>query len=410
MLLAKLPTSKFAALKAQLNATEMEKRAMPGVLQKRLFHSCMSIVLAPLQVLEVLSVVDANGNEQQVLAILMAWLADLEELWMILGLAKSSCPKCVVKTDNFDSPDLLSPRTSNSILEVLHDICTEYPDADTWQFVCLASRRGLAGVEHVCWKGLPVDMCCLMCVDALHGLHKLFKDHIMKWITNTVGENELDLWFMAQPHCVGFQNFSSGISHISQCSSRENRDLEWHTLPVIAGAENVDARVLRCIRALMDFIYKAQFPLQSEETLKLMQEDLTTFWANVNVFIANGTRIGEAGNIIDHFCIPKLHLLLHYVSNIHDLGVIGNYSTEIGETLHIFFCKDAYKATNRKDYDAQIISYLIRVESLEQYRAYLAWHNNTYPDESPNNDDNDSDEDDEGISLHTNSVRNFLNA
>ena len=131
MLLAKLPTSKFVALKAWLDATEMEKRAMPGILQKWLFHSCMSIVLAPLQVLEVLSVVDANGNEWQVLAILMAWLADLEELWMILGPTKSSCPKCVVKMDNFDSLDPLSPHTSNSILEALHDIHTEYPDADT---------------------------------------------------------------------------------------------------------------------------------------------------------------------------------------------------------------------------------------------------------------------------------------
>ena len=65
MLLAKLPTSKFAALKAWLDATEMEKRAMPGVLQKRLFHSCMSIVLAPLQVLEVSSVVDANGKSSK---------------------------------------------------------------------------------------------------------------------------------------------------------------------------------------------------------------------------------------------------------------------------------------------------------------------------------------------------------
>ena len=393
MLLAKLPTSKFGALKARLDATETEKKAMPGVLQKRLFHRCMSVVLKPLRDSDVSTATDANGNERQVLAVLMAWLADLEELWMILGLAKSCCPKCIAQTDDFDSPEMRPPRTSDSILQALHDIRTEYPDADTWQFVRLAGRRGLTGVEHLCWEGLRVDMCRVMCVDALHGLHKLFKDHIMKWITNTIGENELDLRFMAQPRRVGFRNFSSGISHLSQCSGRENRDLERHTLPVIAGAENVDPRVFRCIRAILDFIYKAQFPLQSEKTLESMREDLVAFWANVGVFIANGARVGEGGDIIDHFHIPKLHLLHHYAANIRDLGAIGNYSTEIGETLHISFCKEAYKATNRKDYDAQIISYLVRIESLEQYRAYLAWRNNNYPD-GASTDSSDSDEDD----------------
>ena len=391
MLLAKLPTHKFAALKARLDATQSEKNAMPGVLQKRLFHHCMAVVLNPLKKMEVTTAVDASGYERRVMAVLMAWLADLEEQWMILGLAKYSCPKCMARFKDLDLPHPQEQRTGKSIVDGLHEIRAEYPDADVWQFVRKAGKRGYVGVEDLCWEGLPVDMCRVICVDALHGIHKMFGDHIIKWVANALGENELDLRFMGQPRRMGFRNFDSGISHLSQCSGRENRDLERYLLPAMAGAEDMDPRVVKCVRALLDFIFKALFPLQSEKTLNLMKSDLNSFWASVHVFIDIGARVGESGDIIDHFRIPKLHALLHYVENIRDLGTADNYSTEICESLHIPYCKKAYKATNRKEYDEQIIQYLVRMEALRSYTGYLAWRTEKYP--GSENDEYDQDED-----------------
>lgn len=390
MLLAKLPTSKFAAFKATLDASDSEKSAMPGILSKRLFHRCMSVVLKPLRKMEVSTAVDAEGYERQVMGILMAWLADLEELWMILGLAKSSCPKCMAGMNEFDSPDQHECRTGDSILEVLRSIRRDYPDADVWQFVRKSVQHGLVGVEHLCWEGLPVDMCRVVCVDALHGLHKMFKDHLVKWVTTAVGESRLDVLFMAQPRRTGFRNFHSGISHITQCTGRENRDLERQLLVAIAADEDLDYRVLRCVRALLDFIFKAGFPLHSEDSLEFMHGDLALFWKSVWIFVSIGARVGEHDNIIEHFRIPKLHMLSHYVENIRDLGTADNFSTEICEALHIPYCKKAYKATNRKEYDEQIIKFLRRKESLQTYAAYLAWRNNTYPEFE--NDDYDRDD------------------
>lgn len=391
MLLAKLPTHKFAALKAQLDARQTEKNAMPGILQKRLFHRCMGIVLGPLRSMEVTTAIDVSGFRRHVMAVLMAWLADLEEQWTILGLAKYSCPKCLARYEDLDTPHLQERRTGKSIIDDLRQIRTEYPDADVWQFVRRAVDRGYVGVECLCWEGLPVDMCRVVCADTLHGMHKMFGDHIIPWVSNAVGENELDLRFMAQPRRMGFRNFDSGISHLSQCTGREHRDLERHLLSAIAGAEDLDPRVLKCVRALLDFIFKALLPLQSEETLECAQRDLKAFWATIHVFISIGARVGESGDVINHFRIPKLHALWHYLENIRDLGTPDNYSTEICESLHIPFCKKAYKATNRKEYDEQIITYLIRMEALQTYTAYLSWRHQEHP--GPENGEYDYDDD-----------------
>ncbi|KAF9513022.1 hypothetical protein BS47DRAFT_1372641 [Hydnum rufescens UP504] len=185
----------------------------------------------------------------------------------------------------------------------------------------------------------------------------MFKDHMMDWLTNSIGEAKLDHRFMAQPHRIGTRNFDSGISHYSQWSGKGHRDLEHHIIPVIAGADGSQPGVMKAMRALMDFIYIAQYPLQSDMTLDALKLALSNFHKNKEIFIQNGSRTGSAG-VIDHMNIPKVHALHQWMTNIPDLGTTNNYCTEIGETLHI-------------EYIEQIIRYLIRLESLHLYRGYL---------------------------------------
>jgi len=44
--------------------------------------------------------------------------------------------------------------------------------------------------------------------------------------------------------------------------------------------------------------------------------------------------------------------------NSYQLGVPDNFSTETPESLHIKMCKEPYNATNRRNYDPQILNYL----------------------------------------------------
>jgi len=390
VLLAKLPTPNFSSLNAQTFGSEEERERMPGILKANLFHACMRKVLEPLRKNEIHDVVDPTGARRRCVAVLMAWIADLEEQYLIAGLAKNACPPCKANFDTLGIDHIQLPRTGNEILQTLRQLRQQYPSADTWQFYNLAKAYDLLGVEAPCWEGLAVNICRIICVDLLHGVHKMFADHVLKWLTATIGKEELDKRFIVQPKRVGSRTFSGGISKISQWSGRENRDLERHVLAVITGDENVTPRILKAVRALLDFMYKAQFPMHSDKTLESMRADLQVFWDNVDAFRDNGARAME------HFNIPKLHALHHYVKNIQNLGTADNYSTEIGETLHIPMCKAAYRATNHKSYSQQIIRYLTRQESLHLYGAYLSWRDAMYPDHLDiRSDDNDSDDDDE---------------
>ena len=307
MVLARLPTSKFPKTNFR---TKSEAERMPGILKRQLFHQCMRIVLKPLREdhRELRTVIDSEGNKRRCMSVLMAWVADLKEQYDIAGLSPNSCPRCEARFEDLGKPEPCPHRTGQSILDGLRRVRADYPTANTWQFANKAKELGFAGVEELCWEGLSVDICRIICVDNLHGLHKMFKDHMMDWLTNSIGEAELDHRFMAQPHRVGARNFDSGISHYSQWSGKGHRDLERHIIPVIAGADGTQPAVMKAMRALMDFIYIAQYPLQSDVTLDELKSALSAFHKNKDIFVQNGSRTGSAG-VIDHMNIPKVHAL-----------------------------------------------------------------------------------------------------
>jgi hypothetical protein len=98
--------------------------------------------------------IDAKGYQRECFPVLMAWIADLEEQWVILGLAKNSCPKCCARYEQLDDAHLCETRTGQQILGVLHRLRDELPDASSLQFMREAKKEGLSGVEELCWEGL----------------------------------------------------------------------------------------------------------------------------------------------------------------------------------------------------------------------------------------------------------------
>jgi hypothetical protein len=54
-------------------------------------------------------------------------------------------------------------------------------------------------------------------------------------------------------------HFTNGISHLSQWSGHDDRELQRNLLVVIAGAPRIDAPAMRCLRAFHDFLYLAQY-------------------------------------------------------------------------------------------------------------------------------------------------------
>jgi len=113
---------------------------------------------------------------------------------------------------------------------------------------------------------------------------------------------------------------------------------------LLSGAS--DDNILLIARSLLDFIYYAQFQQQTDNTLAAMQNSLNVFHAHKNVLIKLGIR--------DHFNILKIHSLVHYVSAIQALSSADGYNMEYPEHLHIDYAKDAYRASNKRDYVEQM--------------------------------------------------------
>jgi hypothetical protein len=122
---------------------------------------------------------------------------------------------------------------------------------------------------------------------------------------------------------------------------------------------------MKAVRALLDFLYLAQFTSHTSETIHWLQDSLTTFHNNKGIFIDLGVQ--------NHFNIPKLHSLTHYESSIWLFGTMDNYNTEQSEHLHINMAKDAYCATNHKDEYPQMMNWLEQQEKVEHHIAFVNW-------------------------------------
>ena len=109
-------------------------------------------------------------------------------------------------------------------------------------------------------------------------------------------------------------------------------------------------RVTHAIRAILDFIYLAQLPVQSTTTLNDLEASLSAFHANMEVFIDLG--------IHTNMNLLKLHALHHYTYSIKNFGTIGNYNTEYTERLHIDLAKEAHCAIDQKDEYIQMTTWL----------------------------------------------------
>ncbi|KIP01994.1 hypothetical protein PHLGIDRAFT_79771 [Phlebiopsis gigantea 11061_1 CR5-6] len=379
VLLGYIPVSKLECF------SDPEARSLASY---RLFHHCMGIMLKSL--IEAGSsgvpMTCADGWVRRMYPIVAAYIADHPEQCLVTNVKENFCPRGTISPDLRGEPDGCLLRSVDTTLDLLaqHLRGEDPPDFHA---------QGLRPVYNPFWRDLPhTDIFSCITPDILHQLHKgVFKDHLVSWCSSIIGKEELDRRFQAMADAPGLRNFKKGISHVQQWTGKEHKEMQRIFVALLAGA--VSAEVLTVAQAVVDFIYYAQFQLHTTSSLRALKSAYSTFHQHKHIFQTLGVR--------EHFNIPKLHSMQHYIEAIEQKGCLDGYNTELSERLHIDFAKKAYRSGNRRDYIANMTTWLRRQDAVDLRSAYLVWWDERRRgDQKDDASDSEGGSDTEGVHAH----------
>ena len=301
-----------------------------------------------------------DGEVRLVFPILAAYLADHPEQCLIAPCKENHCPKCLVSRLDLGKPIQSQLRDPEETIQVLQFAALKLDDEKR-----LKTHR--LRLLDLFWTHLPhCNIFSSFTPNLLHQLHKgMFGDHISEWSQKLMStpRGEADLRFKSMTAHPSLQHFKKGISLVSQWTGREYKELEKVFLGVLAGA--AEAQVISAVKAVLDFIYYAHFEHHTDSSLLKLQDAWTNFHEQKAVFIDRG--------VCEHFNIPKLHSMQHYVHMIKSHGTANGYNTELHERLHINIAKDAFNHSNKRDYISQMRLRLQRLEAIRKFTEYLQW-------------------------------------
>ncbi|KAG1900840.1 uncharacterized protein F5891DRAFT_1128385 [Suillus fuscotomentosus] len=313
----KATTHAWACITYILTPEYIVNHDFSGVLEVCLWHRCMDMVLQNLKVAAQVGefMTDPMGCRHYTFTPLIAHITDLPEQLMIA-----------------------------------------YP----WkvrEFLEQAKQRSLSGIQLPYWRDWRfADPAIFLIPELLHMCHKFFFDHVLKWCKEVIGANELDARFRSQHKHIGMRHFADGISHVNQMTGREHRDIQRRLVPTIVGVTSPG--FVRAVRALVDFIYKAQAPTFTNSSIGSMVASLNEFHAHKHFILEAEAHTGASGPI-GHFQIPKLELFNSFARSIRKSGAIIQHSADASERLH-----------QRGTFTQQVVNVVNREDMMRQFDLY----------------------------------------
>ena len=339
-----------------------------GVLNNRLFHQCLDIVLAPLKKAAEIGVMMADplGYLRFCFTPLAAYIVDTPESALISGVAGKTSSVTMASYKQFGDNFRHEPRTASTTLAQLQAAESTTNPWDLPRYVEEAMKFWLNGVHQPFWRDYPLsDPSVFLTSEPLHHWHKQFWDHDTKWCINGVGCAEIDFRFSVLHQHTGYRHFKEGISSLKQVTGREHRDVQRYIVPM--SADVLPPKFMIAIRSLLDFRYFAQSPFIDSNTCAKISQSLLKFHDNKQAILDSGARRGKGKSKIAHWHIPKLEFMQSVASNIQQNGVAIQWSADVTEHAHIEVVKDPAAAGNNQNYEAQICRYLDRSDKIRQF-------------------------------------------
>jgi len=358
ILIGFIPTSKLQGLTNH----SARRRA-----QANLYHACMRDVLHSIVVPGETGVpmICGNGVWRRCHPILATFIGDYPEQYLVTCTYSGQCPKCLAPPGELGKLETFPLRLQSSANDTYH-----LADEELRVFHAACRNTGLKPVYHPFWESLPLaDIFLSITPDVLHQLLQGIMKRLIGWLVSIFGLTVINARCRAMPPNHKVMLFTKGITSLSRISGHEHKKMCCILvglivdLPIPGGWDST--RLVRAVRALLDFLYLAQYQSHTSDTLEQLHNALAAFHDNKAIFVDLGER--------EQFNIPKLHSLTHYVSSIRLFGTTDNYNTEQTERLHIDFAKNAYRATNKKDIYSQMTAWLQRREKILIHTMFIKW-------------------------------------
>ncbi|EPS93901.1 hypothetical protein FOMPIDRAFT_1135314 [Fomitopsis schrenkii] len=128
------------------------------------------------------------------------------------------------------------------------------------------------------WCNLPYTDIHLCITPDGHQLYQGVFKHIIEWCSVLVDEHELDRRICCLPPSYSVCHFKNGISALSQVSGTEHNHMVCILLVCLV--RKIPNKVMIAFRAILDFIYLAQYTAHDNNTLEYMEKALKTYHKN----------------------------------------------------------------------------------------------------------------------------------
>lgn len=342
----------------KLTADELRSR------NQRLFHESMRLILSPLidAGKHGIEMCGGDGAVRRVHPVLSCYVADYPEQCLVACTKYGTCPKCQTRKEDLQEIEQSDPRTQKWTSSIINNAMSSSNTSSQFYNRCM-SEDVSGSLYHPFWRDFPfTDIHTSITPDVLHQLYQGVLKHLISWCQTAMSSTELDRRIRTLPQAYGVRHFKNGISALSQISGTERKNMAKVLLGCLIGA--IPKKGVLAVKSILDFIYLAQYSTHDMDTLKYLEDALTTWEKNRNFFLETGIR--------DDFNIPKFHSLLHYIDSIRLFGATDNYNTEMFERLHIDFAKHGWRASNKRDEFPQMISWLSRQEKIDSFESYLS--------------------------------------
>ncbi|KAJ3542161.1 hypothetical protein NM688_g6000 [Phlebia brevispora] len=368
ILIAYLPTSKLD----HITNKAARRRTLAN-----LFHACMERVLEPLKNLgnTGIPMTSGDGVTRRVHPIFAAYTGDYPEQLLVTGVKTGLCAVCAVPHDELGDLDATYPRRN------IHDIRTILSMADgpgpPADYANACRAQGMKPIYHPFWMNLPyANIFLSITPDILYQILQGFVKHLVAWIKKACNAAEIDARCRRLPPNHNVRLFLKGITPLSRLTGQEHADICRILLGIVIDLPLPNsipsAPLVRAVRAMLDFVYLAQYPVHSDDSLQALDDALRRFHENKHIFVDMG--------VCQDFNIPKLHYCSkHWRQQVEFFGTADNFNTEFTERLHIDFVKEAYRATNKKNEYPQMTLWLECKEKILRHDRYITWELEGHP-------------------------------